>query len=86
MIFSTNESKWFYEVSWHDLGGWGCYKLVSESMVPTLNLDGPCMSKLKLQSARGALRELLGGNGKLRRSGGAVITTIVVDNHEIEFE
>ena len=39
-----------------------------------------------VQSARGALREILGGNGKLRRSGGAVITTIVVDNHNIEFE
>jgi len=31
-----------------------------------------------VQSARGAPRELLGGNGKLRRSGGAIITTIVV--------
>jgi hypothetical protein len=55
-------------------------------VVPTLNLDGMCMSKFKLQSARGALRELLAGNGKLRRSGGAVIIEIVVDNHEIEFE
>jgi hypothetical protein len=32
------------------------------------------------------VRELLGGNGKLRRSGGAVIIVIMVDNHEIEFE
>jgi hypothetical protein len=32
------------------------------------------------------LRELLGGNGKLKRSGGEVITTIMVDNHNIEFE
>jgi hypothetical protein len=39
-----------------------------------------------VQSARGALRELLGGNGKLRRSGREVITTIMVNNHEIEFE
>jgi hypothetical protein len=32
------------------------------------------------------LREILGGNGKLKRSGGVVITMIVVDNHKIEFE
>ena len=32
------------------------------------------------------MRELLDGNLKLRRSGGAVIIVILVDNHEIEFE
>jgi hypothetical protein len=41
---------------------------------------------IDVQSPRGALRELMGGNGKLKRSGGAIITTIVVNNHEIEFE
>jgi hypothetical protein len=48
-------------VAWPDLGGCGCYKLVSKPMVSTLDLDGPCMSKLKLQSARRALREHLDG-------------------------
>jgi hypothetical protein len=39
-----------------------------------------------VQSPRGALREILGGNGKLGRSGGEIIIEIVVDNHNIEFE
>jgi hypothetical protein len=42
-----------------DLGGQGGYKMVSEPKVSTLNLDGPCMSKLKLQINRRVLREYL---------------------------
>jgi hypothetical protein len=58
----------------------------SEPMVSTLNLDQLCMSKWKLQSARRALREHLGGNGKLKRSSRVVTTMIVVYNHKIKFE
>jgi hypothetical protein len=36
----------FYGVAWLDLGGWGCYKLVSKLHFSTLSLDGSCKLKL----------------------------------------
>ena len=37
----------FFVVAWPDLGVRVCYKLVSEPMVSTVNLDGPRMCNLE---------------------------------------
>jgi hypothetical protein len=37
-----------------------------------------------VQSARGALRELLGGNGKLKRIGRSITTTTMVLGHKVQ--
>jgi hypothetical protein len=39
---------------------------------------------LDVQSARGAVREILSGNGKPKRSGGVVITTTMVLGHKFQ--
>jgi hypothetical protein len=46
-VWFHNLERVFDGVAWPDLGGWGCYNLVSELQFSTLSLDGPCKWKLK---------------------------------------
>jgi hypothetical protein len=40
-VCSAERMKEFSHVSWPDLGGRGCYNMVSELQFSTLSLDGP---------------------------------------------
>ena len=79
---------------WHDHLGWSGMPQIGIrahgfktklGLATNVEFGVKILQGFNVQSVRGALRELLGGNGKLGRSGEAIITTIVVDNHEIEF-